>query len=70
MREGHLIERGVYLQVRSIVDIAFFFDTRQTTSLHYNLFTLNHINILTGISSSEGEVNGFTASLSSTKIDS
>ena len=49
MREGQLIERGVYLQVRSIVDIAFFFDTRQATSLHYNLFTLNHINILTGI---------------------
>ena len=41
MQERHLIERGVYLQIQSIVDIAFF-DTRLTiekaTNLHYNLF--------------------------------
>ena len=39
---GRLFERGFYLQIRSIIDIAFFFNTRQaiekTTNLHYNLF--------------------------------
>ena len=41
---------GVHLQIRTVVDIAFFFDTRQaiekTTNLHYNLFIgfiLDHI---------------------------
>ena len=50
VQERHLIEWGIYLQIRSIVDIAFFFETRQaiekTTSLHYNLFIcfmLDHI---------------------------
>ena len=42
IQEGHLIERAVYLKIRSIIDIAFLFDTRQTiektTNLHYNLF--------------------------------
>ena len=54
--EGYLIERSVYLQIRNIVDIAFFFDTRQaiekTTNLHYNLlicFILCHIYFFIGI---------------------
>ena len=42
IQEGRLIERGVFLQIRSIVDEAFFLDTREaiekTTNLHYNLF--------------------------------
>ena len=28
IQDGHLIERAIYLQIQSIVDIAFFFDTR------------------------------------------
>ena len=51
---GYLFKWGVYLQIRSIFDIAFFFDTRQviekTTNLHYNLcFILSHIHFFIGI---------------------
>ena len=56
IQEGHLIVRVVYLEIRSIVDTAFFFDTRQaidkTSNLHYNLFTcfiLDHIHFFIGI---------------------
>ena len=76
IQEGHLIERGVYLQIRSIVDMFFSFNTWQaiekTTNLHYHLFIcfiLDHIHFLLASSSSEGEMNGLTASLSSTKIE-
>ena len=72
-----LIKRGVYLQIHSIVNIAFFFDKRQamekTTNLHYNLFIcfiLNHIHSSLASSSLEEEINGFRTSLLSTKIDS
>ena len=51
------MERDVSLQIRSIIDIAFFFDTRQaiekTTNLHYNLFIcfiiLDHIHFFIDI---------------------
>ena len=76
IQEGHLIERDVYLQIRSIVDMFFSFNTWQaiekTTNLHYHLFIcfiLDHIHFLLASSSSEGEMNGLTASLSSTKIE-
>ena len=56
IQEGRLIERSVYLQIRSIVDIAFFFNIRQaikkTTNPHYNLiicFILDHIHFFIGI---------------------
>ena len=59
---GRSFKRDVYLQIRSIVDIAFLFNTRQaiekTTILHYNLFIcfiLDHIHFLLASSSSEGE---------------
>ena len=55
IQEGYLIEQGVYLQIRSIVDVAFSFDTRQaiekTTNLYYNLFIcliLDHIHFFIG----------------------
>ena len=52
----HLIEQGMYLEIWSIVDIAFFFNTRQaiekTTNLYYNLsicFMLDDIHFLIDI---------------------
>ena len=70
-----LFKQGIYSQIQSTVDIALFFNIRQviekTTNLHYNLcFIFDHIHSLLVSSSSEGKINGFTASLSSTKIDS
>ena len=57
--------------------MGFFFDTRQviekTANLHYNLFICFisiTFNSLLASFSSEGQMNGITASLSSTKIDS
>ena len=49
-----LFELGVYLQIRTIVDMSFFFDTRQAiegaTNLYYNLcFILDHIHFFIGI---------------------
>ena len=54
IQEGCLIKRDVYLQIQSIVDIAFSFGTRQAiekaTDLQYNLFSLDHIHFFIGIS--------------------
>ena len=56
IQEECSFERGVYLQTRSIVDIAVFFNTRQafekSINLYNNLFIcfiLDHIHFLIGI---------------------
>ena len=77
IQEGYLIERGVHLQIRSIVDVAFSFDIRQaiekTTNLHYNLLiylTLDHIHFFIGFLIIRGKNEWTYSIISSTKIDS
>ena len=68
-------EGGVYLQIRSLVDITFFEIEKieKTPNLHYNLcvcFILDHIHFVIGTLFLRGRMNGFTASLLSIKIGS